>query len=339
MKIPYRNKLELKKVDINKLRPQNSYGHLLEKRTHSITDKQKETNLLRKSIKTNLRECPSCGSIKKTLLFKKDGFPISECNSCRLVYVSEVLDAEHYIETYQQEEFQEIMAKLGHTSHEYRVERFGNERIEKITSYLEKDGPVRHLDIGCSTGFVVEAATNYGWLSDGVELNPAAVQFARNRGLRVNQKSLEDHNVEYLYDVITLYDVLEHLINPKQIINLVKTKLNKSGLVHIYVPNLNCMSYKLTGKDAHFIWPSHHLTYFTPETISNFLKENGFHILDIETDGLDFVDYIWQIENNFPEYDTNLINKIKDDLQAVTNAALWGKNLRIIARSENNDYK
>jgi hypothetical protein len=65
-------------------------------------------------------------------------------------------DEAHYLEVYASQEYQDIVKDLGIKSHDYRVERFGRERVRLMTRTSMR-GP-RYLDVGCSTGFVVEAA-------------------------------------------------------------------------------------------------------------------------------------------------------------------------------------
>ena len=132
--------------------------------------------------------------------------------------------------------------------------------------------------------------------------------------------------------MITLFDVLEHLTNPADIINKIYNLLNKDGITSIYVPNYDSASRMLMGKEAHFIWPTHHLNYFNIDTLSNFLEERNFEVLEVNTEGLDIFDYIWKeksLSNNVDE----LIN-IADKLQFFINAGGYGKNLRLIARKK-----
>ena len=73
----------------------------------------------------------------------------------------------------------------------------------------------RYLDVGCSTGFVVEAARDRGWDATGIDLNPSAVEFGRSRGLDLRTVALEDAGFAAgSFDAISLFDVLEHLLDP-----------------------------------------------------------------------------------------------------------------------------
>ena len=97
------------------------------------------------------------------------------------------------------------------------------------------------------------------------------------------------------------------------------------------MPNYDSASRLLLGADAHFIWPTHHLNYYTPETASNLLSRHGLEVERLTTEGLDIVDYVWSRREVAGE-DVTAIERIADTLQFLVNAGAYGKNLRVVAR-------
>lgn len=166
-----------------------------------------------------------------------------------------------------------------------------------------------------------------------MELNSSAAAFGQARGLNIINKSIEE--IDFggeKYSSIALYDVLEHLVYPDRMIMQIRRLLLDGGSICIYVPNYQSASKYLLGiENAHFIWPTHHLTYFTPITLKTFLLNHGFEVLDWETQGLDMEDYLWYLKGK-TNYNTELIEKDKTFFQFVINAAGYGKNLRMYAR-------
>jgi len=331
MKIPYRKLDEYIPIEMDELRPKGSYKKLIEKRTHSIDNLIKKYNKIPEDLLT-LRKCPSCETTAFSRILKKDHMDIVQCDQCSLVYTNPVFNEEHYKTTYKSEDYQEIVKDLGEESHDYRVRRFGSERIKIMSQFNKNQKPIRYLDVGCSTGFVVEAAKNEGWDAVGIDLNPSAIEFGQSRGLDLRNNSLDQISFsENYFDVISLFDVLEHLTNPKDIISQALYYLKNDGLIFLYVPNWDSASRFLMGENAHFIWPTHHLNYYTPQTIISFLKIFDLKIEYLVTEGLDIVDYIWreeEIQNNNVE----ALKKITDKLQFFINAGCYGKNLRVIVR-------
>ena len=333
MKIPYRELEEYIPVAINKLRPKGSYKKLIEKRTHSINDLIIKYGKIPDELLIN-RKCPTCDDSEYNIVFNKDYMDIVKCEQCELVYTNPIFDEEHYKTTYKSEDYQEIVKDLGEESHNYRVQRFGDERVSIMAKFLQDNKTVKYLDVGCSTGFVVEAAKNTGWEAIGIDLNPSAIDFGRSRGLDLRNNSLDEISfTDGYFDAISLFDVIEHLPNPKDVINQALKYLKVGGILFIYVPNWDSASRILMGKDAHFIWPTHHLNYYTPRTIINFMENLGLRLEYLATEGLDIVDYIWR-EEEVNKNNVEALKKIVDKLQFFINAGGYGKNLRVITRKQ-----
>lgn len=333
MRIPYRHISEYQPVDIAKLRPGASYKSLIEKRTHPIAALIARFGKIPDELLTP-RPCPTCGANAEKAELAKDHMSVVRCVVCDLVYVNPTFDEDHYQSVYASAEYQEIVRDLGISSHEYRVRRFGTERVAIMERHLQlRDGqPARYLDVGCSTGFVVEAARDRGWQAAGIDLNPSAIEFGRCRGLDLRTVALEDAGVAPAsFDAISLFDVLEHLLAPGRTLRACIDLLAPGGILFMYVPNYDSASRLLMGSDAHFIWPTHHLNYYTPATMRDLMSRNGLTTEFVATEGLDIQDYIW--------YRREVLNKASDDLaeiadtlQFLANAGCYGKNLRVIAR-------
>ena len=99
----------------------------------------------------------------------------------------------------------------------------------------------------------------------------------------------------------------------------------------LYVPNYDSASRLLMGKDAHFIWPTHHLNYYTPATLTDLMTRERLEPVYLATEGLDLVDYLWQRREVQGQPEEGL-ERIADLLQFFVNAGAYGKNLRLIAR-------
>jgi SAM-dependent methyltransferase len=332
MKVNYNSKFKGQDIDIDKLRPGKSYDYLIENRNSSLRDVIANPEKLEKFLIK--RACPVCGSSEYTKVINKDNLDIVQCNICSVVYVNPIFDNQKYIEIYQSDDYQQIVKKLGEESHVYRRDRFGKERMDFIEKYHNDKLPKSYMDVGCSTGFILEEARERGWKTLGLELNPSAAKFAESRGLEIIKSPLEEIKFEEKYAAISLFDVLEHLANPKETLQIANDLLMTGGNIYIYVPNYDSAYKELAGIDnSHFIWPTHHLTYFTPETLKHFLEDNGFEVFHWETQGLDIYDWLWYI-NEKTNYDTKLIEEQAELLQFYINSAGRGKNLRMYAKKK-----
>ena len=334
MNIPYRRVSEYEPVDVTKLRPGSSYKSLIEKRTHPIDDLVARFGKIPEELLTR-RPCPTCGGTEEALELEKDHMRIVRCKQCDLVFVNPTFDEAHYKSVYASQAYQDIVRDLGINSHEYRVKRFGTERVRLMREQLRVNGRApRYLDVGCSTGFVVEAARDAGWDAIGIDLNPSAIEFGRSRGLDLRTVALEDAGfAPGTFDAVSLFDVLEHLLDPRRTLRACADLLAPGGILFLYVPNFDSASRLLMGANAHFIWPTHHLNYYTPETVRDLMLRHGLTPELIVTEGLDIEDYIWY-RREILHRDADGLAEISDVLQFLANAGCYGKNLRVIARKQ-----
>lgn len=331
LQIPYRRPDEYRPVDVTKLRPGGSYKQLIAKRTHPIDELVRVHGRIPDNLLT-ARRCPTCGGDDSRPELEKDHMRIVRCGVCDLVYVTPVFDESHYKKVYRSAEYQEIVRDLGIKSHDYRVQRFGCERVDIMARHLHAARP-RMLDVGCSTGFVVEAARDRGWNATGLDLNPSAIEYGRSRGLDVRNAALEDAQLEPgSFDAVCLFDVLEHLLEPAHTLRACTRLLRPGGIVFLYVPNYDSASRLLMGAEAHFIWPTHHLNYYTPTTIRDLLRREQLTTEYVATEGLDIVDYLWYRREVLGRHEEG-VEEIADRLQFFANAGAYGKNLRVIGRT------
>lgn len=153
------------------------------------------------------------------------------------------------------------------------------ERLKEIQRYLSAG---KILDIGCGTGFFLSLAKKEGWVPFGIEVSQIAGKEAtRNLGKNIFIGSWEDFYLpDNFFDVITLFDVLEHISNLDPFLEKLYRMLVPDGLLVITTPNTNSFTSRLMGK--HWLhYKLEHLYYFSPETLGRFLTDKGFSILEI----------------------------------------------------------
>jgi 2-polyprenyl-3-methyl-5-hydroxy-6-metoxy-1,4-benzoquinol methylase len=174
--------------------------------------------------------------------------------------------------------------------------------------------------------------TEIGWNATGIELNPSAAQFGRARGLNIVDLPVEHFKTTDKFSAISMFDVLEHLLDPSVVLRQAINLLADGGNIFIYVPNWNSATKTLLGiEKSHFIWPTHHLTYFTPKTLEKFLVQHGLSVFHWETCGLDLVDTLYALETDGHQ-DLAFLKKNIDMLQFYINSSGHGKNLRMFAK-------
>jgi len=143
------------------------------------------------------------------------------------------------------------------------------------------------LDVGAGAGLFLHAAQRDGWQVQGVELARSGVEFARSRlGLDVIQGQMTEVELpDERYDVVTLQETIEHLLDPLADLREVHRVLRPGGVVSLTTPNFNSLAYKLIGREWSVLSPGEHLFYFIPQTLRAMLERAGFINIRVHTDG------------------------------------------------------
>lgn len=139
----------------------------------------------------------------------------------------------------------------------------------------------RLLDVGCATGnFLAEMATGGKWEVVGVEPSARAAAYAAERfGLDVRAGTLATLDLPAeAFDVVTLWNVLEHLHDPIDDLRRIRRLLRPGGSIIFSLPNLESFEVKLFG-ERWFCWELPRHLYFFPRTVLvNILADLGFRL-------------------------------------------------------------
>jgi 2-polyprenyl-3-methyl-5-hydroxy-6-metoxy-1,4-benzoquinol methylase len=158
-------------------------------------------------------------------------------------------------------------------------------RVGKVTEL--NGGPGRLLDVGAGTGLFIEASIRAGWEAAGVDTSAAAVRIAqRITRARVIRGGIEDV-LESGFDAVTLWDVLEHLPDPRSSLVKVRGLLRPGGLVAISLPNVDGLKARLLGtRWRYFQREVGHISHFSPKTLVAVLGQAGFVPVYVRSAGL-----------------------------------------------------
>lgn len=166
---------------------------------------------------------------------------IAKCQQCRLLQTIPVPDAEKLKQMYEDYynfggEKETIYTKFRHFFFNSIAYRFWM-AIDGDISFHARKGRGRLLDVGCNEGRGMEIYRRNGFDPEGLELNERAAQNARMAGFVVHTKPFEKFQPEEPFDVVILSNVIEHSLNPKEMLKNVKCVLKPEGHVWISCPN------------------------------------------------------------------------------------------------------
>jgi 2-polyprenyl-3-methyl-5-hydroxy-6-metoxy-1,4-benzoquinol methylase len=223
------------------------------------------------------RPCPLCDFSQARAAWTEDGYRYVRCSRCRVLY-SDVSRAEYESKQHnawhEQEPGSDLLAFYG-TARERVHERF----LDRFTP----DGECRLLDVGCGLGFFVSRALARGWDAFGCDTSAAWVDRARELvgGERVFFGDLGDAlKGQAQFDLITAWDVLEHIFDPLPFLDAMGHLLKPEGRLFIRTPNETwvyptyAVRRALLGDHVE-LGPLNHVVYYRAATLRRALRVCG----------------------------------------------------------------
>jgi len=190
------------------------------------------------------------------------------CKNCNLIYMNPMEKVSKTNEYYSK-------AKNTHapTIRECYL-RTAKSQVRLIQKYA---GGTNLLDIGCAQGFFLFSASKAGYTTKGIEISQDAAAYAiKEFGLDVEAKPFEELRFpENHFDVVTLWQVLEHVPYPLMMLKEVHRILKPGGLVVASTPNIGGIPAKILRKRWWDI-KRLHLNQFNTKTLANILQNAGF---------------------------------------------------------------
>jgi len=220
--------------------------------------------------------CRLCGGHNISDLGEVNGFTLSKCKECSLVFVRETVDDEYlarfYASTSEQEDTKNVYLDA---SNEINLKYAYGKIADRIKSNFDNRTNLRILDLGCSNGSFLDLFKD--WDVYGVELEETAGKIAKQKHPNVFIGDMKHANFEENYfDCITIQDALDHSNDPYAVVKQCHGLLKSQGLIVIKVHNIDCLLAKISGNKFYAIQPPAHLTYFNLKTLKMLLEKNKF---------------------------------------------------------------
>jgi SAM-dependent methyltransferase len=149
-------------------------------------------------------------------------------------------------------------------------------RLDGDISFHSRSGSGRLIDIGCNEGRGLRIYARNGFDVEGLELNAAAAAVARRAGFNVHTCLLEELDPSESYNVAVLSNVLEHSLDPHQMLRDVRRVLTNGGQVWISCPNSLSWLRRIFGRSWINWHVPFHISHFSAETMRRLLTEEEF---------------------------------------------------------------
>jgi SAM-dependent methyltransferase len=199
---------------------------------------------------------------------RQDQYTLVRCHACSLVWLSHPPKPEdmrlHYTAAYD-----ELISRSGENSpHRWR------DRKAALAPY-KNSGAL--LDLGCSSGAFLESLDPDRWQLHAVEMSAVSAKIAEQRSsakIFVGDV-LEAPFRPESFDVITCFDVLEHVYKPREVLAKVAKWLKPGGIFYVLVPNVDSAESRVFGTYWHGLELPRHLFHFSPASLRNMAKRAG----------------------------------------------------------------
>lgn len=227
--------------------------------------------------------CPLCRSKKSRKLYPNSYKRLVICNSCSLIYTNPRLKKRYLRHLYSREYF------CNSESVHFGYENYIGDAQKIITTFdkrmreiekIKKNGML--LDVGCATGFFMKAAQKRGWKVVGNEISQFAAQYAQKHyKFKVYTDDFIKAPIKHRsFDLITMWDVIEHFYDPIQAVKKANSLLNDKGILVLSTPDVDSFPAKIMrSRWVGYKLSDEHLTYFSPKTLSRLLEKAGFKVI------------------------------------------------------------
>ena len=248
--------------------------------------------------------CPACSGEKFTKAFTKDLFTYVLCDQCRTLFVNPRPPFKILNQFYAKSPSTKYWVKYFFKPvMEARRNKIFKPRAEQISQKFPEFKNGRIGDIGAGFGLFLEELRKIWGNAEYVAIEPSVemAKICHKKEFIVIADMLEDiAGWDEKFDVLTSFELFEHLYNPDNFLKKVNKLLKKGGYFIITTLNVQGFDIQLLWEQSKSVSPPHHLNFFNPDSIRYLMEKNNFKVISIETPGKldwDIVEGMFRNEN------------------------------------------
>jgi len=224
--------------------------------------------------------CPACGRAEGSSksFENRVGFRFVTCPVDGTVYMDPVPSEEALGALYNHPS-ESYSFTRGAATNELRVVARDQAEHDAILRLMGPDsGRRRMLDVGCATGgFLITCRSSFD--VQGVELNDTTAEIARRQGFDVLTGRLNDVPGEATFGLITMLQLIEHVVKPSELLADAFRLLEPGGLLYINTPNVDSASFRYLGRYHTHVSGFGHVSLFTRQALGMLAERAGFELL------------------------------------------------------------
>ena len=172
--------------------------------------------------------------------------------------------------------------------------------FDRTAALAKERGMRRVLDVGCGSGFFLDLAREAGCDTSGLEFNTAAAEKARAKGHRIFSRLLNELSQEETgggFDLITLFQVLEHVSQPVTVMKDAAKFLNPGGIIVVAVPGSEGANRLCPWSP--YDWPPHHTSRWRHADLRQLATQSQLKLVEADGDILvgSLIEQLWSLHN------------------------------------------
>ncbi|HTF87827.1 MAG TPA: class I SAM-dependent methyltransferase [Planctomycetota bacterium] len=235
--------------------------------------------------------CPLCGSRARRELRRDGAHTLVRCEGCELCYVTPrreaaLLLSEVYDASYWRSPAARERGYSDYAGEEALYLRTFRRRFDQLAPQLPRGG--RALDVGCAAGFSMRVLEERGFEVFGIEPSAAirAVALRHFAPERIHGGTLIDAPFDPgSFDLIVMWDVLEHLPDPVEGLRKAAALLTPEGRLVLETQNIEALAARVLGSRWTHFKHDEHLVHFSRKTLKRALESAGFELLSLTSRG------------------------------------------------------
>ena len=220
------------------------------------------------------RGCPLCGGASRLWLSRSDR-DLYRCGTCRYGWVPQGLALVDGRSIYEHDD--PIFLRDGNAEYYLDPGNMANAR-DKVAWLRALGVGGELLDVGANFGHFAAAAAPH-FAVHGLEPSAVAVEWARAQlHVRTETGSVYDERPDFVgrFDVITMWDVIEHLPDPPRALAHLRGWLKPGGVLCLSTPDIGSTIARVMGRHWHYLDLVQHVALFARENLSTILRQAGF---------------------------------------------------------------
>ena len=271
-------------------------------------------------------KCPICLNTKLSYLKDYEKLYLLKCAKCNFIFDQRVPSSKELNDCYSIYSYSTLRPVSKETINSFN----------KLLDYFEKYRDTGNiLDIGCGQGDFLFEARKRNWNVYGSEYSQAATDLCEKRGIKMYKGHLTKNIFDNIkFDVISSFEVIEHINNPNDFMSLINHKLQENGLVYCTTPNFNSLLRNFEKDKFMMIAYPEHISFYTKHSIKYLGMKNNFKSLKVKTTGLDLGRLITSIKSNKNEdksiYSKRDFGDVSDNVRQIANSNILVSFVKVI---------